>query len=43
MLGAARELVALCQGAAAESPRPSEKQTVRVLILRMQQCLSGFI
>ena len=39
LLGGARELVALCQGSGAEGS--AGKEVVRVLILRVQQCLSG--
>jgi hypothetical protein len=37
-------LVALCQGSGPEGstpPTPASKEVVRVLILRIQQCLSG--
>jgi hypothetical protein len=41
LLGAAKELVSLCQGGGVDAIRSSEKETVRVLIVRIQHCLSG--
>jgi len=41
LVGAARQLVALCRGGGGDGSRASGKEEVRVLILRMQQCLSG--
>ena len=39
LLGGAQELVVLCQESGAETS--ASKEVVRVLVLRVQQCLSG--